>query len=228
MPDAPTDTSGISSTRQNRVGQFAPEGVNRTSQIVTTLIPANGTFPIFQAGTRFYIVLATGSLFVKPNSGSEAGYSQGTGLEVDKNNAFKQIQIRNPNSFNVILQIFVGFGSYIDNRLIVTDPNVTTIAFPTSPVVNTSSNILIPDLSGNAISGPNGEAFLALNRVAIYIANVDLASTYSIKNTLGTATFLSVQPKTNAVFPAQGNYSFSGGGTINATVCELYNVVKPS
>lgn len=212
--------------RQNSVGRFSPAGVNRTSQIITTIIPAGQKFPVSQAGRRFYLPVATGAVNIKPNNGSTNNYVQGTGLEVDENNIFANLEVHNPNTFNVVIQIFVGFGSYIDNRLIVYDPNTISTLYGTSPIVNVSANIDIPDLSGNPITGPNGELYLALNRIAIYVSNVDLASDYTLKNVALNQSYLTTFHLTNSVIPAQGHYHLSGGGLINATVAELYNVIR--
>lgn len=208
-------------------------GVNRTSQIVTSVIPAGEFLSIFQAGARFYLIVSTGVLKIKPNNGAENEYVQGTGLAPEENNYFANIQIKNDTPNSIVFQIFVGFGSYIDNRLIVYDPSVFQITFPTSPITSTSNEILIPDRSGTAIVGWNGVSYLALNRIAIYISNLDTGLVYSLQALAGTiqplALALSVQPASNIVFPSNGDFRIKiPSGNINAIVSEIYNAILPS
>jgi hypothetical protein len=215
------------SNRQNNAGQFAPEGQNRSSQIITNVLPAGQIFPVFQPGDAFYLVVATGKLLIKPNTGSENEYVQGTGLRPGNNSIFKQVQLKNPNTFPVVFQLFVGFGDYIDNRLIVNDPNQIQAVYPTSPLANTSNNIAIPDLSGQAFNDINGVPMLALNRVGIYVSNIDLALTYDLRNNADTATAISIMPITSIVFPANGNFRIkTPSANINGTVSEIYNAIR--
>lgn len=217
------------SPTKSTTDKLAAGGENRTSQIVTTILAANTTFPVFQTGAEFYLIVATGLVYIKPNNGSEAQYVQGTGLKVDENNIFKSLQIRNDNAFPVVMQMFVGFGGYIDNRLIVYDPSVIQAPYSTSGTVNTANQILIPDLSGQAIVGMNGEHFLALNRVSVYISNASPADAYDLFNTAQTKSIITVQPLTSIVFPANGNFSMKvPSGNINAIVSEIYNVIRPT
>lgn len=219
----------MASNQQNTVGVFESKGVNRTSQIVTTIIPAGQTFPVFQAGIEFYVVVATGEVQIKPNNGSANPYVQGTGLRVDDQNIFANVQIQNKNTFPVVLQIFVGFGGYIDNRLIISDPNQLTIAYPTSPTAAVLNRILIPDLSGTEIIDADGVAWLALGRVAIYISNVDNGDAYDLLNIQENKTILTVQPLTNIVYNAAGDFRMKiPSGNINATVSETYTAIRPS
>lgn len=217
------------STQQNNVGRFGAKGVNRTSQIVTTIIPAGATFPVFQAGQRFYLTVATGEVFIKPNNGSESNYVQGTGLEVDDLNIFANVQIRNKNSFPVVLQIFVGFGNFIDNRLIVFDPNNIQACVATAPTTGTLNEIPIPDLSGTTILDANGNTLLALNRVAIYISNQDIANSYDLLNDAKTKSILTIFPLTSIVYNATGNFRMKiPAGNLNAIVSEVYNAIRPT
>ncbi len=204
-------------------------GVNRSSQIIATIIPAGKPLTIFQAGSRFYLIVATGVLTVKPNNSSANEYVQGTGLIVEDSNFFNQIRIENKTANPIVLQIFVGFGDYIDNRLIVYDPSVLQVPYSTSGVPNTLNEILIPDLSATPILDANGTKYLALNRIAIYISNVDNGDAYDLQNLAGTKAVLAVQPLTNIVFPCSGSLKLKvPTGTINAVVSEIYNAILPT
>jgi hypothetical protein len=223
------------SNRQNSVGRFGPTGINRSSQVITSIIPAGAKLPIFQAGDTYYIVVATGILTVKPNNGSQNEHVQGTGKRVKEEAIFANIEVGNPNTFNVVVQIFVGFGDYIDNRLIISDPNVSEVSYPTAPVPNVSNEILIPDRSGQTIVDVNGNVFLAMKRTAVYITNLDLASVYNLYGgAAGTVTpvaptILGVQPASNILYPGSGDFRMKlPAGNLNAVVAELYSAIRPT
>lgn len=216
--------------KQNNQGSFAPSGPNRTSQIITTILPAGATLPIFQAGDEFYIVVATAALKIKPNNGSENEYVQGTGLKVNDQNIFANLQVRNDNPFNTVVQIFVGFGGYIDNRLITSDPNNYQAPYATYPIPNSAGTIDIPDLSGQAFIGVDGKTYLALSRRALYVSNLTLADTYNLQGIDGLPGsplyLLGVFPQTSIVYEASGHLQIKvPSGNINALVSEVYNSI---
>lgn len=204
-------------------------GPTRASQVVTTIIPANSSIPLFVAGNEFYLTLATDVVRIKPNKGSESKYTQGTGSR-EVQNPFDQLQLFNDTPNNIIISIFIGFGQYIDNRVILYDPLVKQIVYATYPVANSAATINILDRSGEAIVDINGTNFLALARVGIYVSNIDLASSYSIENLTGTVgAALVVFPQTDIVFPVSGNYRIHvPASTVNAIVSEVYNAVTPT
>jgi hypothetical protein len=203
---------------------------NKTAQIVTMVIAPGQVYPILQTGDNFYIIISTGVISVKPNNGGENSYSQGTGQQYPAGNEFTNLQIKNNNASSVVFSIFVGFGSYIDNRVILNDPFLSNVVYPTAPTPNVTNNINITDKSGQAILDINGNNYLALNRVAIYITNYDLASTYNLQDYLHiVGTAVGVSPATQIVFNASGDFSIHiPSSTINAVVSEVYQAVKPS
>lgn len=215
------------SNRKNDAGRFPVSAPNRSSQIITNVILPGEIYPVFQGGDAFYLVVATGKLLIKPNTGSENEYVQGTGLRPGNNAAFNQVQLKNPNSFAVVFQIFVGFGDYIDNRLIVNDPNQVQAPYSTSGVPNVSNDIPIPDLSGQPFIDANGIPMLALNRVAIYVNNIDTGLSYDIQNDAADKALITVLPQTNIVYPANGDLRIkTASANINATVSEIYNAIR--
>ncbi len=205
------------------------QGVNRTSQIVTSVVPAGEFLNIFQAGARFYLIVATGLLSIKPNNGSENEYVQGTGLECEEQNYFANIQVKNNTPNSIVFQIFVGFGSYIDNRLIVFDPSVTRVVYPTYTNVNTLGTVLIPDRSGQAIVDANGNPYLALNREAIYLSNLDTGVTYTVQDTALTKALMYVFPQNSNVLPWNGDFAVHvPAAFINMVISEVYNAILPT
>lgn len=210
---------------------LVPQNVSgRSSQIVTTVLPANSGMPIFQAGDNFYLILATDGIEIQPFKQSRNVYSQGTG-QSSPDSPFDGIQLYNTNSTNVVISLFVGFGSYIDNRLILANPLVSNISYPTAPVPNLVNAILIPDKTALPITDVNGVNYLGLQRQAIYVSNLDVSTTYYIKDTAGiVGSVLAVAPGFSVVYPAQGDFSLrpSGAGNVNCVVSEVYSAVKPT
>lgn len=206
--------------------QPASSGVNRGSLIVTTIVPANSAQQFFASGQTFYLVVCTGVLKIKPNNGPEAEYVQGTGLVADSLNLFKALQITNEGASPVVARIFVGFGDYIDNRLIVYDPSVIQAPYPTYPVPNVAGIVAIPDKTGQAVLGINGERYLALNRISLYISNLTVADAYDLCNADGSKAVLRVFPATSIIYTGNGDLSMRvPSGNLNAIISEVYNVI---
>ena len=209
---------------------------NRSAQVVTTLLTEAGTlgsiFPISQSGDNFYIVLATGPVTCKPYGGQVNDYTQGTGLYTP-DAPFANLQIENKGASPIVVSIFVGFGQYIDNRLIVSDPMVSDVAIATYPVPNAATSVTIADLSNTKVTDANGNVFLALNRTAIYVTNLDTGVTYFLWSTAGSVgaiALLGVPPSQCSVFGANGNFVLApnGAGNVNAIVSQVYTAVRPT
>lgn len=213
--------------RENRPGVVPAVSGGRSSQILNLIVPALKPIQLFQAGQQFYLVLATGTVKIKPNNGSENTYTQGKGQIVPADNQFSSLQLYNPNAFDIIVSIFVGFGDYIDNTVILFNPQVASVIYPTFPVLGAANNVTITDRSGSAFVDPNGNSWLALKREKIYVTNYDLALTYGIKNISGSNTVLGVLPQTNVVLEFDGNYKISDAAVLQIVVSETYMAIVP-
>lgn len=218
----------------SNAGNFAtasnPANGSKSAQVITTVIPANGNTNLFQAGTDFYLIIATASIDIAPNNASFNTYTQGTGLQVDPSARFDFVQIRNRTSNSVIIQIFIGFGSYIDNRLIVANPLISNIEYPTYDAnVSPLSDLFIPDLSGTSILDLNGNVWLALQRSALQIFNQDTGATILLKNSANSISVAAVFPETGITLPISGNYRIKPpSSTIPGIVSEVYIAIQPS
>jgi hypothetical protein len=213
--------------RQNRPGVVPAVSGGRSSQILNLIVPANKPIQLFQAGQQFYLVLATGTVKIKPNNGSENTYTQGKGQIVPPDNQFSSLQLTNPNPFDIIVSIFVGFGDYIDNTVILFNPQVNSVVYPTFPVIAAANNVTITDRSGSAFVDPNGNSWLALQRTHIYITNYDLGLTYGIKNVANSQTILGVLPQTNVVLDFAGTYQINDAANLQLIICEVYMAIVP-
>lgn len=203
---------------------------NKSAQTVTTVVNAGGKFPILQEGDYFYVMLATAPITIKPYNGAPDVYTQGTGKRNPPGNTFKSVELHNENNFSVVVSIFIGYGEYVDNRLIVFDPATQKICYPTAPVPNVSNNINIVDRSGQPITDINGNIWLALTRENIYFTNYDLATTYNVRDeNLVIGTALGIPPATDIAYNINGNFRVNiPSGTINMVVSETYLAIKPT
>jgi hypothetical protein len=211
-------------------GIVPSEAIKRTAQIINTIIPANSTLPIFQAGLAFYVIAASAPVQIRPAGGTFNSYYTGTGVRADPLNAFDLLEVQNRNAASVTLSLWVGFGDYIDNRLITVSDLFFPIAFPTYPVAAAAVDLLVPDRSGTAIVDINGVTWLALNRISILITNFDTVNPIPLKdlaNAVGAV--FSCLPNTSAVLELAGDYRVTLGATpLNMILSEVYNCISPT
>ena len=206
-----------------------PVAVAKSSQIVTSIVQAGQPYPIRQTGEAFYLTLASGPLWIQPEGGSLDQYSQGTGKRQDPSLPFKGLQIFNRTSKAIVFQLRDGYGDYIDNRVILANGLVSDVVLPTSPVANSLNEIDIPDLSSTSILDVNGVAWLAIQRKAIYISNLDTASAYNLEGLDSHLVVITAHPQSALVFPVAGNFRIKLPlSNINAIVSEIYEAVLPT
>jgi hypothetical protein len=204
-------------------------------RLIAIPIAAGDTVTLSQRGTEFYLVVCTGSVNIRAR-GKNAGAGdfneypqQGTGNK--SSSPFDFIDVQNPNAFAVVLAIWVGFDSYIDRRLILVQQTQYNVVYETSPVTESSTKILIPDISGGTFTDGDGNEWLAISRVALLVSNPDTAATIVLQSGLDPDTVppfpgFYIYPQTSLNIGASGDFSISvGGGDINATVWEIYNAI---
>lgn len=207
----------------------------RGSQYITNIIPAGTTanpavLPVPAAGTQFYVLFASAPIGIRPSGGIFDTYSQGTGLNLDIENQFNLLEVSNSNPFPIVFQIFVGFDSYIDNRLILANSLTPAVVYPTYSTASSATDIAINDLSGQAFVDINGKKWYAVQRAAILVFNPDTGVTLFVQ-AKGAATSSGpavgvVYPQTSLNLPITGDYAISvGGGAINAIVSEIYTAL---
>jgi len=206
--------------------------LSRTSIIYPVVIPAGATVPIPAAGTMFYVTVTTSpiGLDLRPLNGVFNRYGPGKGLQVHEINAFSALEARNPNTFAIVAQIFVGFDEFIDRTLILSQTGQTLVAFPTYATPSSATNVNITDLSGSAFSDINGGNWYALQREGIYVFNPDAGVTLLLQQ---AGSVLSNGPAIGVIYPQtslrlglSGNYCLNvGGGNINAIVTEIYQAI---
>ena len=198
---------------------------NQAGRQVNLPIAAGKTVNINSAGNQFYLVVATAPVNIRPDGGDFSLYQQGTGSRSNQT-AFKLLEIQNPNSVPVVISCWVGFDSFIDNRLIISNSLTPTVIYATQ-TAPTATAIAINDLSASVFQDITGAYWIALQRVAFTIYNTDGGTTLYVQkpgaaSSSGPAIGV-VYPVTAIRFPVSGNYSLSvGGGVIPAIVSEEY------
>jgi hypothetical protein len=201
---------------------------NQSGRQVSIPLAPGATVRINSAGNEFYLIIATAPVNIRPDGGDFVLYQQGTGQR-QTSAQFTYLEIQNPNIVPCTISVWVGYDSFIDNRLIISNALTPTIGYPTqsSPA---ATYIAIPDLSGGTFTDLNGAQWIAIQRVAILVFNTDSATTLYLQG-LGASAANGpalgvIYPLTPVRFDVSGNYSISaGGGVIPAVVSELYIAV---
>ena len=201
---------------------------NQSGRQVSIPIAAGASVNIVSAGNEFYVIIATAPVNIRPDGGDFVLYQQGTGNRLNKAQ-FYQLELQNPNAVPIAVSVWVGFDSFIDNRLIISNALTPTVAKPTQPAP-TAASIAVNDVSGGVFTDINGNQWIAIQRVAILVFNTDSATTLYLQKAGATTAsgpaIGVIYPLTPVRFDVAGNYSLSsGGGTIPAIVSELYIAV---
>lgn len=220
----------VTNNRVNSQGIVPANTRGRSSLRYANVLPAGKSLQIPANGTQFYFRTATATISARPNGGVFSDYVQGEGLQLDLDNTFSVVEVKNNNSFDVIFELFVGFQGFIDNKLIIANNLYPQVAFPTYPTASAAATVDITDKSGTQFTDVNGNKWYALSRVAIVISNTDSGTTILVQKA-GSA--VANGPAVAAVFPLtsirldiSGNYRLNiGGGNINAIVSEIYQAI---
>ena len=201
---------------------------SKVGNITNVPIAAGQSTTVAGYGQEVYIIIATAPVNVRTRgSKGSSSYSlltQGTGI---RDTDFDAVDLQNPNAVPIIVQIWTGLAQFVDNRLILANQQIPQVAFPTAPTANSLTHIAINDLSGGAFTDINGVNWLALQRLAIIVCNVDTGATFLLQKAgAATATGVAVAaiyPLTSLNLPVSGDYSMDvGGATINCIVSEIY------
>lgn len=99
----------------------------RAPNISRVYIPANGSTGIPSYGFAFYIVASTAEVKVKTDKTGFLTYKQGTGEQFTEDLEFQRLEFLNPNAFPVVVDIWYGFGAYIDRRFELLDAPTSAV-----------------------------------------------------------------------------------------------------
>lgn len=215
------------SNRLNSQNAAPASPLSRGSRTITNVLPAGKTLQAPCYGSTFYVINSSGAINIKPQSGMWQTFYSGTGLGIPLENTFSLLEIQNPNSYAIAFEIFIGFDTYIDNRLVLVSSQNPIVAYPTYPVTNAANEIVIADLSGQEFTDANGNQWYALNRVAIVASNLSSGDVYIMENAAKDKNVLALQPLQSFTIPLRGDYNINtgGGGNIDAIVHEEYEAI---
>lgn len=214
--------------RANSSGRPPVSNIGKTSQRFTNVVPAGASLPLSCSGRFFYLLNTSGPLQIRPRNGAFQEYNQGTGLEIEyEENAFDLLEIKNNSSNPVAFEIFVGWDSFIDKRLILSMSSTPFIVRPTYQEASSAALVDIDDISGTSFTDINGGEWYALYRVAIIISNVDTGVTLLLQKADSVVSngpaVAAIFPSTSIRYDASGDYRLHlGGANINALVSEIY------
>jgi hypothetical protein len=200
-----------------------PAGAARASQTINGVVASGKTVQFPAAGKSFYLLATSAPIQIRPSNGAWDTYYQGTGLSVDDSNLFPMVEVQNPGTNPVAFSLWVGFGDYIDRRLIVSAGTSMPVWYQTYSNPPLGGPVSITDLSGGPFQDLNGGAWLAIQRLAFYVDNASNSNVLA-QNAAGSHVAGIVFPGTTRTFPVSGNF-FIPGGSLNIEVAELYSAI---
>jgi len=220
----------VKTTNRVNTGTRPQPGPWKGSVRIANIVAAGETLPVPCQGTQFYFRTLTAQIKCRPNRGAFSDFNQGEGLNLDEQDSFSLLEIKNEQTFPVVFEIHVGFQGFIDNKLILADTLYPNVVYPTYSTPSSAASVAINDLSGQAFTDINGNQWYALNRIAIIVCNTDTGVTLLLQRASSVVAngpaIAAIQPTFSLNYPASGNYKLHlGGANINAIVSEIYRAI---
>ena len=195
------------------------ESYTRSSVVQSMSVPANSILAVSQYGQSFYFLGATSPIEVKTDLTAFKPYRKGTGEEFPNELRFKRLEIKNPNAYAVTVQIWIGFGKYLDNRFEVLDSYVKIVsALPAGSIAAATSLTLNGSPTGTQIQ-----------RKSIVVSNLDPTSDLVILDE-DDDFVCAVFPRTSITLPISGVVKVRNttGVSISCYVSEIWYVENAS
>lgn len=202
-------------------------------RLISFSLAAGQNKTLTQRGTQYYLNVCTLAINVRArgkNKGAGDYNLIPVGKQIISVDAFDFIDLQNPNSVPVTVSIWVGFDDFVDRTLILANATQPQVLYPTYPVANAAAIVQIRDLSGTQFEDLNGNLWLALFRVCIYVFNLDTGTTTLLYAKGGSGS----SPAGGVIYPAPlpirfdvaGDFDINlGGATINMIVSEVYQAI---
>lgn len=200
-------------------------GISRTSGTYRLVIPALSTYTLNQAGVRFYIVESDNDspLFIKTDKTIEEIFTVGTGKWVSEEQFFRMLYIRNSTADVITIDLFVGFGEYIDNRTTIVGNRLSSVL----PVIEPKTLFVAhPDDSIDAGSGINFNGVPTGNRLrrkCIMVTNLDPTLNIVLQDT-SINDGLTIFPNTSVTVPTseEVNVANENGSAVAVNIAEIW------
>lgn len=194
------------------------EQYSRSSSVLTTVLAPNEERGFSAYGQRFYFINATAPLEAKTDLSAYKPYRKGTGENFTDEFRFKRVQFHNPNTYSIFIQVFVGFGDYLDT----TSELVESFTQGTG-----TSTVTIPATTSITLNGnPSG---IQLQRKSLIVSNLDPTNNIYVRDANDNYT-AAVFPKTTISLPISGPVKVYNGTGAPIPVCigEIWYTYLPS
>lgn len=207
-----TDFNRLTATGQPNLTESA--AASRGSAISKIVIPANGTNGIDAFGVAFYVIQSSADILVKTDRTVLKQYKQGTGERFTPHFEFQRIEFANPNTFDVTVFIWYGFGEYIDRRFELLDAPTASQAF--------SGNLAATPAFVEFNGIPSGNQ---IRRKEAIITNLDAATPFKIRDLNGNV-MSTVFPEQNYVWGSSAGFQIynTTGSVIAYEVAEIWYI----
>jgi hypothetical protein len=198
------------------VGQ--KEALVRSSVVQTTIIGAGEVFGISQYAERFYFVNATSLVYAKTEYTAERPYKKGTGEKFTTDLRFHRLEIRNPNAYPVFVQVWVGFGEYLDTTSELVEQYTQILGYSSRTIAGVTS-----------IDFPGTPAGTQIQRKCIIVSNDDLVNSLYIVDAFGNYC-CTVRAGFSITLPISGPVSVANdtASPISVSISEIYYVFGAS
>jgi hypothetical protein len=209
--------------------RFAPEGLSRSAQLITAVVPAGETRQFNVAGNFYYFFECDFNIKVRTDVGSDKLFNVGMGEQVPDGSFFRFIILDNTDGVDdCSFELYAGFGRPIDNRLNVVRerPNGTQAVAEDESVAEGESGAT-PLSLGAGVTQTFAPVLTGdrTQRRSVTVTNHDAAQVIYIMDNQGTPEILgAVWPQTTQVWFLSDtiNVQNPGAGAVNISVGSIY------
>lgn len=186
----------------------------RSSAVFKTIIQPGGTYGISQYGGRYYFQTLTGLVYASTDKTIERPYIQRQGEQYEPSHYFNRVEIRNPNAFPVFVQVWVGFGQFLDSTFNIIESSTAAVAQAATSIAAGATVTLSGTPTGNQ-----------LQRKSLVVSNPDSALDLQIldeaNNLVATVFF-----RTSCTLPISGIVKVKNpnGSSVTAAISEIWYV----
>lgn len=190
------------------------EQFSLSSNLLTATLEPNSINSFPQMANGFYFVAATAPVSVSMDSGPRKPYRRGTGETLPNGEFFKRLEITNENPFQVAIQLWLGWGEYIDSRFEIVDNKTKYVA---SDITEVPANDSV-EFDG----APDG--FL-MQRKSIFISNMDANISLFLSDSEEN-TGLVVFPETSVVLDTSDSVKIANetGSPVQVRIAETWYI----
>lgn len=177
------------SVTSSPIKPIAGEQYSRSSTVYITTIPAGGTLGVDAYGQRFYFINATAPLEAKTNLSAYKPYRKGTGENFTDEFRFNRIEFHNPNTYPIFIQVFIGFGDYLDTTSELVESFTQAVGQASTTIAALSTVVLNGNPSNTQIQ-----------RKAVVISNLSTTDALYVRD-ISHNNICAVLPNTSIMLP---------------------------